>query len=135
MEKTLQEQVLDALDTYIDMEGTILEEYMAGDDGMLTELAAAEANFRKAIEKLIPDEEDFNDKRLIESVRHALQDCVIEEDDLAVMLDIDTIISHAASLGYVCVKIENLADQMKLDDFICTELYPHLNDQEVKLFV
>lgn len=132
-ESTLQEQVLDALDTYTDMEGTILEEYMAGDDGMLTELAAAKAKFQIAIEKLIPDE--ISADKLKNDIRKALQDCEIEEDDPIVLLDEGTITSHAASLGYACVKIENLADQMKLDEFICTELYPHHNDQVVKLFI
>lgn len=131
-ELTKREAVLEAFEKYTDIEGTILDDYMCGDDGMFTELAAAEENFKDEIEMLLLD--DVDGKTFLKKIKESLENNVFDESELLSLVDEDTILSHAASLGYVCVKIENLADEMKLEEFVKEQIYPFYSDQDTKLF-
>lgn len=128
--KTLHEQVQDLLEKHIDTTGAILDDYVA-DKGMITELAECDKNLRSDIDDLFDEEQDFD------SLLKRLQEMDLDTDQTEKLMDLfDTgdLSDRLTRGGYVYVKVDNLADQMKLETWLKTRLYPNYNEQREKLF-
>jgi hypothetical protein len=131
--ETTIDKVLELLDKYIDTTGTILESYETDiilGDGLTTELGQADANLRSDIENL--NEEDTF-KTLIKKLGE-LDEKDIEADELLDLLDADAIRDYLADGdGCAIIKINNESDRRKLEEFLHTELYPYLSDQQANI--
>jgi len=125
------EKVLELLDNHIDTTRAILDDYLSGDDGMITELGAANENLRNSIEAL-EVEDDF--KSLLEQIKKSDDfDCgellklIADEDE-------DFILNYSTNKGYALIKLETMEQRSKLEDFIKAEIYPYHNDEN-KFFI
>lgn len=123
-EKTIVDDVLAIFDSYLDTTGAIIADYVP-DSGMLLELAEADKQFKEDIKEL-----DITELMQFDDLFGRLKE--IEEVDsnkLLSLCDKDAVWNWAASKGYAIIKIENLQDQTKLEEFVTTELYPNYNDK------
>jgi hypothetical protein len=125
--QTLQQKLLDAFTKYQDTTSAIIEDYLAGNDGMLTELAAADVNFREQLETLAESSyfSGLSAQDLLEETFNRVDDNDISVDDLLTRMEEGDLIDQLEAEGYVCVKIDNLRDRMKLEDFVNSNIYPY----------
>ena len=126
---------LTIIDEYVKTQKAILDEYavelMLG-DGIMTELNAGYENLAIQVGKLEPEEVEEPEMSL-DTIIEKLGDEDIDEEkavEILEKLDEEHVREWIRGQGYSYIKVENLAMQMKLDDFISTELYPYYSDQE-----
>lgn len=117
-EPTTQEKLIELFDKYLETVGAILGDYVVGNDGMFTELAAADKSFKGEIE-------DFEFEPSLEKAIAVIKENDVDADELLDLVDESEIIGHVESLGYTCIKTENIVDQQKLEDFVQQNIYPY----------
>lgn len=117
---TTNEKLITLFEQYLETVGAILDDYVVGNDGMFTELAEADKSFKGEIE-------DFEFEPSLEKAITVIKDNADDMDtgDLLDVLDDSIIIDHVTSLGYSCIKTENIVDQQKLEDFVQQNIYPY----------
>jgi hypothetical protein len=113
----------------------IMDDYVV-DDGFGTEINVAIDNLKDEIANLTGAGDDkAYIKNDFKSIMDALQEMEHEEIEESKLLDLvaeidDTLIyDYVKSEGYLYIKINNIVDQQKLEDFIKTEIYPAYNQQ------
>jgi hypothetical protein len=124
------DKVLELFTNYITTTAAILDDYVVGSEGMLSELDQADETFMLAIEDLIitPEEVDMDFDELIEKLSD-LGSGDIEDDRLLNLCDVDEAAFFVGSNGYATVKVNSLRDQIKLEEFL-HKLYPIDSDYE-----
>lgn len=125
--ETLYEKALDKFNDYTNVTGAILEDYMCGDNGMFIELSAADKNFCDALEEVLV-EEVLNEKKVIAYLKENVDD--VDHEDIINVLNEEQVLDWAVSKGYATIRVENLADKAKLEEFVTTQLYPNMNDAD-----
>lgn len=126
--KSAIDKILELLDKYVDTTGAILDDYVA-DDGMVTELGAADQNLREAIEEFQHESEEDELKSIVARLKELEPD---QEQSLELLevLDEDAIWDWSKSEGYAYVKCQTMEQHNKLEEFVTTEMYPHYNERE-----
>lgn len=117
------------LENYVTIINAILTDNVFCED-TLTEIHAANANLCNDISSIdsVTEPAGF---LTFEDLLKALtlskqQDENFDEADLIELIDSDTILNAATDIeGYKIIKVESLADQIKLDEFIQREIYPY----------
>lgn len=128
---TLQEKLKNAFDEFLKTQKAILDDYCAGNAGMDTELEAAAENFRVTLDDLSEMDAEAV-AEIIESIGISSSDATtildkIDQSDIKDYLEDNNHLFREE--GDVVIQINNLADRMKLEEFLTTELYQHLSDQ------
>lgn len=110
-------EVLEIVDKYKDVKHAILSDYLM-EDGIVTELNAAIDNMVTSINEIEVEEEPEPDEDEKNNTEPSLDD-FCEED----------ILDHLREKDFSIIKIDNLADKIKLETFIENELYPLYADR------
>lgn len=143
--QTTVEIILDLLNEHIKTTKAIVEDYVGG-LGMETELAAAYDNLEIEIRELDAEmdfdtlldkmkelkDRDIKSDELLEFIK---ENNDYDSDKVIELLDPSDVDSWATSNGYVLIKVDNMNLRTKLEDFIKTEIYPHLADQNEFLII
>lgn len=123
--QTIIEKVNDLVDKYLDTTSAILTDYIA-DPGMELELGQADVDLQKGIQALEPDpDKAFDD--IIDRLTD--MDVDIDADRLLGVLDDDQVRAYLKGKGYAIIKVDNLAQQDKLTEFVEKEIWPNYNDR------
>ena len=129
---TLSEKLKEAFDNFLKTQKAILDDYCAGNDGMDTELEAAAESFHAKLADLSEFDAD-SVSELIESEGFLTAPEVTKILDKIDQSDIKDYLEENGHLfreeGDVVIQINNLQDRMKLEEFLTTEIYPDLVDQ------
>lgn len=128
---TLSEKLKVAFNDFLKTQKAILDDYCAGNDGMDTELEAAAENFHAVMEDLSEMDAEAV-AEIIESASFSSSDITtllakIDESDMKYYLEDNGHLFREE--GDVVIQINNLKDRMKLEEFLTTEIYPDLTDQ------
>src|SRR5688572_16475658 len=110
---SLIDQVIERVEKHNDMCGVILDDYIVDKD-CITEIAAADDNLIRDLNKMDTGENEFDD------ILENLKNLDLDSDDYEQLLNVideDAIYDFVANKGYVYVKIENMLDQEKLEEF------------------
>lgn len=126
--QTQIDKVLDLISKYLDTTGAILDDYLA-DDGMVTELAAADENLREAVEDLRPEDVEEEIKQIIARLKELELDQE-QSEEIIEFLDKDALWDWSKNLGYAYVKIDSIEKADKLEEFIKAEIWPHYNERD-----
>lgn len=121
---TPAEKLQDAFKKYADNVGEILDDYVVGNDGLFTELASAEEDFKDRIDELVPE------AVTVESIKEQLDEEEIEVNDLLALIDTGDIADYLEAEGYVIIKVEGMMDREKLRQFISQNIYPYCVNPE-----
>lgn len=114
------QKILELFKEYQDTTGAIFDDYLL-DDAAITELAAADENFEKAIEDL-EIESDF--KSIVEQLRE-MDSSDIDTSKILEVLDEDEVRDWVNGDGYLTIKVEGMEDTNKLEEFIRENIYPY----------
>lgn len=133
-DNTVIDKVLKLFQTHLDTTGAILDDYVVGNDGMFTELTAADGNFISSVRELIDEDAEFDKTRFLADLENEVGGDHLDSDEVMEHVDEEDVCDFLAAKGYVIVKIENMNHQMMLEDFIKAHIYPHHSDQETYLF-
>lgn len=135
--KTPAEKLLDSFDGHIKTVKAIIEDYVGG-PGMELEVQAAHDNFREKVEALNEDADieyilkQLKDMPLDSSDLTALVE-FIDKQDTEVLDDWSTENDYMNTDNCVCVKVNNIRDREKIEEFIKREIYPAYNDQTLNI--
>jgi hypothetical protein len=131
------DKVLQLFDQHIRTVRLIADDYLA-DVGMLTEMQAAEEKLFELIEDLrIDSAEDKKEKELsFSDIMDQLKENIRFDREKATELlelidddDPEPIHDFVRSKGFVYIKVENIDQQMKLEDFVNREIWSDYNQQ------
>lgn len=142
--KTVIEQIVELVNKHIDITEAIIENYSyLTDIGMDTELRAADENLKSAVYDLGDEVTEFSFKDLVQKISDhddfeagdiigLLDGADIDDhtDKLINLLEADDVQDYFINQGYACVKLNNMRDRNKLEEFLKTEIYPNFRDQE-----
>lgn len=144
-EKTMLESIDEAVDKHISAIDAILEDYSYWvEEGMVTEVNASNENLRNAISDITEAEESF--EALLKKVKQhtdydheeVLELVDIEEIDHMELLEKvgdDFIKNWAIEQGYALVKVPQLDQRNKLEEFLNTEIHPLYSDQQMNIII
>jgi len=110
-------EVLEIVDKYKEVKHAILSDYLM-EDGLVTELNAAIDNMVTSINEIEVEEEPLPDEDEKNNTEPSLDD--FSEED---------ILDHLREKDFSIIKIDNLADKIKLETFIENDLYPLYADR------
>lgn len=129
--KTISEQIEALFEKYIDTTGAIMDDYVA-DHAMIHEVSIADQNLKEKILNLVDnDETDIEDG---EADFDSLLEKIKEHDDfdadkILELVDIDDVLSFVSGTDYISVQVTNIKDRDKIEEFLKTEIYPFVSDQ------
>ena len=126
----LSEKVLDRIDEYLDTTSAILEDY-AVEDGLITELSEADKSLQSDIRDMIL-EDDYD------SILERLKKMDLDDDMKAQLLDLfeeDEILSKVQDFGHCVIKIDNIVERQKLEDFVHAHIHTSHNQQQTNVFI
>jgi hypothetical protein len=126
-EKTVGEQITDIFNQYLDTTSAIIDDYVP-DPGMLVELSCADKNFQEEINALQEELEtkETNFKYLLKKVKDHKD---YDDAELWEIIEPGYAAEWLATKGYSVIKLENMQQQIKLEEFVTTKLYPNYNDR------
>jgi len=126
---TNNQEILKLFKTHVETRNAIVDDYMIGNDSMEVELERADENFINSVEALEVEESVDQAMRILNDATTNGLDCDKLMDLLIQNFGEIELWDYMRNKGVTLVKINNLADQMKLDEFLTTEIYPLLADQ------
>ncbi|GAB1462193.1 hypothetical protein [Pedobacter sp.] len=135
----LIDTVLGMLYSHREQHDKIFDDYLEGDSKMLDAIMVEDKAFTAKIEALREDvsdnEESFEINVGVDIITEHLKELLMDDDQLSELFKIilnqgeEIVFNYLSDKGYAFVKLNSLADKMKLEDFITTEIYPHYNDR------
>lgn len=108
----------------------IISDYLEGGD-MLMEIEAAFEKTKESIEQVFDEGMSYNE--VIKQLKNLKDE--IEPGDLLPLMNNDDLCEYLQQDGYQVFKIDSIVNQSKLEDFLCSGIYPSYNEQRANLFM